>query len=828
MSPNTSGMSGEGIAKRVNTSSPVAKTVKSLFSFFGLPRIKAPYLQSDWNDQAFSDSAESAQKVPAPSPLKSYSATNPQITQSGSASQLPFPSSWGPGPLEAADFSPPLSNDTTIAPRTIPTSLTTLTTLTTPHRVADAPASFPAPVEALKQRLELTPKRRLSPARSSSRVSPAAAAAAAGDDIRPQADWTLQDLQQELVAISAQLPSTPIPRDSTPLPQKWRSPLSWRELSVTADFGREEEASSARRGASFAMRLSDSDSNSDSDSDSDSGSDESTDGKPRGADGASQANKGPDWRDQDHRRWQSSKGGKELREEGEEGGEGGDCKGKSGVQDSHERRRRAARVLEPRAELRQRRLAFESLLRHEQELERASLRQVALQEEEMRELQRRHDMQDQRAIAEAREEYLTQVLQEYTQRTQVGERMLQRDVTAAEDARRRDEAARREQELRAAKARAAAEERREAERKAAAAAAAAADRVAQEERQRAVAAAAAQEQRAARESAAATAAAAQAATPVASAGASPAAGAPRGPKAQIAEGAAREEAETMGRLEAARAVALPFEQNEAIRKERKVLERSIIKDVGQIAGTREQVTKKTRDILQKFGNSPHQVPTEFVALTLADKLLSQCESQVQKLPSFAFALAHVAVNVSLQVLLARLAQVCIYTIPKYLPYTKSNFASDDAYLTAVGYREDEGTFESTDTYVARVTGYITFFAAILQTKAPGGPNANGLARGWAWCARLLNKLPANRVTATALEAFIKVAGFRMYQEYPKPFIKLLQVVVQDFMENLVKDNDPDSRAVSNRLQTYILTEQFKRPPEGYELPQSDASSQLRA
>jgi len=45
--------------------------------------------------------------------------------------------------------------------------------------------------------------------------------------------------------------------------------------------------------------------------------------------------------------------------------------------------------------------------------------------------------------------------------------------------------------------------------------------------------------------------------------------------------------------------------------------------------------------------------------------------------------------------------------------------------------------------------------------------------------RLLNHLPANRLTATALDAFLKMAGFRMAAAYGRQFVKLLQVCIPD-------------------------------------------------
>lgn len=46
--------------------------------------------------------------------------------------------------------------------------------------------------------------------------------------------------------------------------------------------------------------------------------------------------------------------------------------------------------------------------------------------------------------------------------------------------------------------------------------------------------------------------------------------------------------------------------------------------------------------------------------------------------------------------------------------------------------------------------------------------------------RLLNGLPANRTTATALHAFLQTAGFRMHQVFKGQFVKLLQCIYDEF------------------------------------------------
>jgi GLE1-like protein len=50
--------------------------------------------------------------------------------------------------------------------------------------------------------------------------------------------------------------------------------------------------------------------------------------------------------------------------------------------------------------------------------------------------------------------------------------------------------------------------------------------------------------------------------------------------------------------------------------------------------------------------------------------------------------------------------------------------------------------------------------------------------------RLLNHLPATRLTATALEAFLRVAGFALWRAYRGQFVKLLHLVDQSFLAAL--------------------------------------------
>lgn len=50
--------------------------------------------------------------------------------------------------------------------------------------------------------------------------------------------------------------------------------------------------------------------------------------------------------------------------------------------------------------------------------------------------------------------------------------------------------------------------------------------------------------------------------------------------------------------------------------------------------------------------------------------------------------------------------------------------------------------------------------------------------------RLLNELPGTRATATALDAFLNVAGWQLYQAYRAQFVKLLHYIDREFLPQL--------------------------------------------
>ena len=287
----------------------------------------------------------------------------------------------------------------------------------------------------------------------------------------------------------------------------------------------------------------------------------------------------------------------------------------------------------------------------------------------------------------------------------------------------------------------------------------------------------------------------------------------------------------------------------AAKRDRRKINAQITVHVQQIAATRRQIERKAVEVSQFLQSLPRQNPPArtFATLALAKRLITQCDSQVSKLNRFAFALADVAVRVAAfepefgVLLVALLHESCVLAVPKYYPFVQGRYRSDDEYFELMGYREVEqeeeppgaptGTQpppgerraarESTDSYCLRLRGVALFHAAYCQAEHAKHPH--GLAHAWRWVSRLLNKVPANRFSATALEAFLKHAGFAMYAAYGRQFGKTLDVVQDRFLPELERGGDADAKPVLNRMRTYLNERSFLVPPEGRDMPLTDTS-----
>jgi nucleoporin GLE1 len=173
-----------------------------------------------------------------------------------------------------------------------------------------------------------------------------------------------------------------------------------------------------------------------------------------------------------------------------------------------------------------------------------------------------------------------------------------------------------------------------------------------------------------------------------------------------------------------------FASSAASKADRRKLEKEITKFVQQISGTQRQVAAKVADLTRLLSSAPAPAAQLYACIVLANKLLSQCDAQITKLPSFAFPLAVVAVRVGvahpqfMDILVAKLHRVCTFTVPQY-PRKQQGQAAEE-YAKALGYKEVEAgndgsmRLESSDEFSSRLQAYVLLYAAITQVSGPGG------------------------------------------------------------------------------------------------------------
>lgn len=468
-------------------------------------------------------------------------------------------------------------------------------------------------------------------------------------------------------------------------------------------------------------------------------------------------------------------------------------------------------------EMRDQLSALEAELMDESEKFASTLERVERNAEAQREMNRKFDMQYQRKIAEALDDHLTAVQRDHEHRSQIEERRIIDDA-AREEAKRKEKAL---QEERAWQERIRAEAKARLE----------AERVEKEK-----AAALEAERKAAKEAAAATEKSSESLTTAPLEASKVSMDVTGQPVRPISDGQKHSAGNTVRVTENARKLeekrlavyneiaaqneALGLGSNKAYRK----FEMEIARRIRTITGSKENVRVKADELIKLISDST--CPQSISIAMFAQKVVSLCVNPAGSFNSAVYAYGRVIVHVTskvplaMDILIAKLNKVCIYTVPKYIIYSEAAFQTKEAYYKTIGYAEEDGKIESTDSYVDRLSAYMKLYGALVQTEVDGCQNLHGLREGWAWIARFLNVFPANLYTAAALQAFLEMAGFALHKRYKTQFRKLLDIIAKDFLPALKDRGDAKLIKVIVNLRSYIESNQFLNEPEGWRLRSS--------
>lgn len=470
-------------------------------------------------------------------------------------------------------------------------------------------------------------------------------------------------------------------------------------------------------------------------------------------------------------------------------------------------------------EMRDQLSALEAELMDESEKLASTLERVERNTEAQREMNRKFDMQYQRKIAEALDDHLTAVQRDHEHKSQIEERRIRDDAA-------REEAKRKEKALQEEKAR---QERIRAEAKVQA-------RLEAEKVEREKAAALEAERKAKEAAAAAEKKSSESLTTAPSEASKVSSDVTSQPGRLISDGQKHSAGNTIRVTEnaqkleekrltiyneiAAQNEALGLGSNKAYRK----FEMEIARRIRTITGSKENVRVKAVELVKLISGST--CPQSISIAMFAQKVVSLCVNPTGSFNSAVYAYGRVIVHVTskvplaMDILIAELNKVCIYTVPKYIIYSEAAFQTKEAYYKAIGYAEEDGKIESTDSYVDRLSAYMKLYGALVQTEVEGCQNLHGLREGWAWIARFLNVFPANLYTAAALQAFLEMAGFALHKRYKTQFRKLLDIIGNDFLPALKDRGDAKLMKVIVNLRSYIESNQFLNEPEGWRLRSS--------
>ena len=270
------------------------------------------------------------------------------------------------------------------------------------------------------------------------------------------------------------------------------------------------------------------------------------------------------------------------------------------------------------------------------------------------------------------------------------------------------------------------------------------------------------------------------------------------------------------------------------------------------------VWERAELVLRELDNAsqPGSEGERAVCATIATQVIDTCATMVDKQPGMAYALSGFVLHVGerrpvlWECLLARLQASCCYCVPYYPENTTGN---TDEFKKRLGYTQGETKKD----FYARMAGYVTLYAALLQQSSiaqfpphsagnahfdwtrpdakmqtrpvQGGFAPKGvspMARAWAWLARLLNHPPGN-ITATILLAFLKPCAHALHAAHPTQFAELLIDLQTTYLAKIrdlvsARGNPAEEHAALVNLESWL----DDLPAKGGRVPEPKEASMI--
>jgi hypothetical protein len=249
------------------------------------------------------------------------------------------------------------------------------------------------------------------------------------------------------------------------------------------------------------------------------------------------------------------------------------------------------------------------------------------------------------------------------------------------------------------------------------------------------------------------------------------------------------------------------------------VKQQFLKFQGKIQGAFNALTTKQRQVDWKIEtmtdelNSRMSSQLEYVVCIhfIADRLVFQGVSFIQKNISAAYSFAYVAVGVSrkhttlMNFIIAQLYESCPYCVPM-IPPRQHNQTKEDYQSKVLKYKktlDDKGDeiLESMATFTKRVCGFITLMATLYCIQV--GNDFPRIHKAWEWLTRFL-QLKIRPYSATVLHAFLQASNYYLTLYYKNQYVKLKQFIVHQWWPRLdSKDETPVNQQGMGILKTFL-------------------------
>ncbi len=258
-----------------------------------------------------------------------------------------------------------------------------------------------------------------------------------------------------------------------------------------------------------------------------------------------------------------------------------------------------------------------------------------------------------------------------------------------------------------------------------------------------------------------------------------------------------------------------FQNDPAVKKARRELQKEITLTVSALAETKQQVEATAQRFLNVMTKQcTDDTQRTFCRLKLATNLVGQVDNQIAERNEFAFCIGEFIARMGDPLVIDLMHALMHRQSMLLVPQCMTGITDDLELDLRMGRKFDMATktaLETDDEFSKRLRGLVSLRAAVDHVMS--GP--------FSYLVHVL-ALPPQTHTVRMLIGFLDIAGHRMSTVQAPAFENILGVLRDSYIPKAKANGVSDAQFI--RLKAYVEHETWKKVPEGSVLPDRDESS----